>query len=378
MIPQSEIYSRSINKAVTETLKQLNGSKEFEELEIIEDSPKVDIPKINEKELVIDFTYESNPEIKIGDLKQIKILAAKEKITKEIVDAEFDKLIKRYVMLVPKEDATIEKGDVVTFDFKGYDGDVAFPGGEAKDYELEIGSGNFIPGFEEQMIGFKSGDKKSIEVSFPDTYHEKSLAGKPVKFELDIHDVKTKKMPIMDEEFISKFGVPEVKTEEQLRGHIEKQLNERNEYNYKQNAVREISEQIVKLTKISHLPNVLIQEEKKKLDKDTENKASQRKISKDEYIKKFLGYQTKEAYESAVLAGSETNVTLALAISQLIDDYKIEVSNEEIEAQIEKLSKVYGMSVEELKNKLNGNTDQIYIIIQQEKLFEKLIDNLSK
>jgi trigger factor len=241
-IPESEVMQHALKKVIDANYRALLDDKEFNGDEVIIDALSIDIAEMQPNTLQIVYAFEEYPVVTLGDYKKIKIDYLEPEVTPAEIDREIEKYIKKDIMLFPKEADHIAKGDMVNFDFKGLVDNKPFAGGEAKSHELEIGSNTFIPGFEEQMIGLKKGEKKTIEVVFPKDYQVEDLAGKPVKFELVINDIKTIQRPEIDEAYIARFSIPAVKTPTEFREYINKQLLDYKQYNSKQNATRQISE----------------------------------------------------------------------------------------------------------------------------------------
>jgi trigger factor len=241
-ISSSEVMNHALKKVIDENYRLLLDSKDFIRDELIEEGVSVDIAKIDEATLQIVYIFEKVPEVTIDqDYRKIKIECVEPAIQQSDIENEINRYTKKDTMLIPKENGIIAHGDMVNFDFKGFLDDKPFPGGEAKGYELEIGSNTFIPGFEEQMINLKKDDKKTIDITFPKDYQAKDLAGKKTKFELVINDVKTIQRPKMDETYIAKFGIPNIKTVAEFKKYVGDQLLDHKKYIAKQEAVKEIS-----------------------------------------------------------------------------------------------------------------------------------------
>jgi trigger factor len=277
-------------------------------------------------------------------------------------------------MLSPKQTQVIEKGDMVNFDFKGFIDNKPFAGGESKGYELEIGSNNFIPGFEEKMIGLKKDDTKTIEVTFPKDYHAKDMANKKANFELKINDVKTIIKPEINREFVEKLKIPNVNDEKTLKEFIKKQITDQKNYYNRQQAITSISHFLMKQSKLDYVPKTLLDNEIKRLNDDTNKKASESNLSRDEYIYKTLGYKEITAYDQKVLENAKNNLTLVMSLEKIIEDLKLDVSQKELNDHLEKMTKIYGMKLEDLKARLNNNFEGIKTFILQEKVFDKLIE----
>lgn len=202
------------------------------------DRPEVDIESIGKNEkAVFKATVTVKPEVKLGDYKGLEVEVPSAEVTDEDVQEEVTKLQERHAELVVVEDGEIQNGDTAVIDFAGYAEGEAFEGGTAENYSLEIGSNSFIPGFEEQLVGLKTGDEKEVEVTFPEEYHAENLAGKPATFKVKIHDVKRKELPELDDEF-AKDANENVESLDELKVELRKTLEEQRKTE-SENAVRD-------------------------------------------------------------------------------------------------------------------------------------------
>jgi trigger factor len=283
-------------------------------------------------------------------------------------------MIQKDIMLVPKDKALIAKGDMVNFDFEGFIDDKPFAGGKAEGHELEIGSNMFIPGFEDQMVGLKDGDKKDITVTFPKDYHAKDMAGKKAIFKLKINSIKTIKKPDLNESYIARFNIPDVKTKAELHKYLEKNIFEHKNYQARQDAIKQISEYIILHSKLPFIPNSLLKSEMERLNEDTKKRADQAKINLDEYIKKNLGFKSQSDYDKQVEDMAKKNLVLVIAIEKIVEQSKIEITDKELESHLEKMAKVYNLKVDEIKKRMNNNYDGIKTFLIQEKVFDHLIE----
>jgi trigger factor len=164
--------------------------------------------------------------VTLPDYKKFDLKLDSTEVSQEEVEHEFNRMIKKDIMLVPKENGTVQNGDSLEINFIGYKDGVAFPGGTANNQELEIGSNSFIPGFEEGLIGMKAGETKSIELSFPKDYHAADLAGQKVQFDVTVNSISSVEKPKFDEQYFAKFKLENVKTEQEFKNYLKKQLIE--------------------------------------------------------------------------------------------------------------------------------------------------------
>jgi trigger factor len=364
----------ALNKTIDSNYKLLVQDKDFKSEDLIEDAVSIDLQKVDKDTLEIIYIFEKYPDVTLPDYKKIKIDYVEPKTEDSEVEHEINHFTKRDNMLIPKDDGVVSKGDMVNFDFKGFMDDKPFPGGEAQDYELEIGSNSFIPGFEDQMVGLKKGDKKTIEITFPKDYHAKNLANKKTKFELKINDVKTIQKPKLDEEYLARFKIPNIKTEQEFRTYLHKQIHEQKEYKSRQSAIGKISQYIIAHTKLSYMPKSLVDSEIKRLNEDTAKRATQANVSIDDFIVKNLGYKSKTDFDKVIEDSAQNNLKLVVALEKIIEELKLDVSQSELDEHLSKMAKVYNTDVESIKTRFNNNFDGIRTFILQEKVFDKLID----
>ncbi len=190
------------------------------------DQPSVDIEQIEKgKTLIFKAEVEVKPEVTLGDYKGLEVEEESVEVTDEDVEKELESLREQHAELIVKEDGEVKEGDTVVIDFEGFTDGEAFEGGKGENHNLEIGSGQFIPGFEEQLVGKKSGEETEVEVTFPEEYHSEELAGKEATFKVTIHEIKTKELPELDDEF-AKDVDDEVETLEALKAKKKEQLTE--------------------------------------------------------------------------------------------------------------------------------------------------------
>ena len=378
-ISTSEVMNKAISSMIDKTIDKFYQSPKYlENKQIIDETLKIDIKDIDESKLIITLSFDNKPTITLPEYKSIKDLNYKKP---EVTDQEINDELNRMTMadrsFAPKADNTIANGDMVTFDFKGFLGTEAFPGGEAADYRLEIGSHQFIPGFEEKMVGLKVGDKTKIDVTFPADYHAKELAGKPVTFELNIKKVETISKPTIDAGYIAKLNIPGVLNEIQLKEHIKSDIFRYKNYSEKQVAVKQITDFLAKNTKANYVPETILDKEINRLKSEIENQAKQKNKKIEEYIKE-INYSSMDDFNNKIKAEATDHIMLALAIDKIINDLEIKVSNEEIEKEVNNIASIYHMGVAEVK-KNSQFISHIINYLTQDKLFDKIIElNLMK
>ena len=367
-----DVLDRAINKIVGPTATALVDSKEFKKVEddLLDIPPKVEVSKVEKTNLELKFTYTLYPDVTVSGYKDIKVKAKLEKVTEDIIKKEIDGYLEKNAMTVPKN-GPIAKGDIATFDFKGFVDKKPFQGGEAKNFELKIGSGQFIPGFEDQMIGLKEKDQKTISVKFPKDYHEKSLAGKDAEFEITIHSVSEIEKATLNDEYVKSLNIKDVKTVDGFKKYIKENLENSYKQKYEYDAKIEILNQIGKLTKISNLPKELVEHEKRKITNALQQQIQMYGMSIDQYIS-MIG-MSKEDFDKKQDEQADINCHISFGMIKIAETEKIEPTDKEINAEIDKLVKTYGMSKEELMKRINNDTSFIESMITENKVIDFIL-----
>lgn len=339
-IPKNEVIDRSVRNQLNKIINEVFQSEEFKKIEddILDLPPKVELTNLSENDFQLKLSYYIYPDVNVDGYKDIKIKSILKTPTSTDIDKEIDNYLTKNSMNVPKENGSIVKGDIATFSFKGYVGGKPFEGGEAKNYELTIGSGQFIPGFEDQMIGMSINDKKDINVVFPIDYHQKDLAGKQAKFEVEIHSISQIEKPKLDDDFVKSLNIKDVETVDALKKHITKNLTMNYEQQYEQEKKQEIYRAILDIVKISWIPEELIQKEKRTLLNQVEQQVAMYGIKLDDYIN-IMG-MNKEEFEKQQEESAKQKLKISMAILKICELEKIETTEQELEEELEKASKI--------------------------------------
>ena len=331
--------------------------------------PKIDIITMEKgQDLVFTATVETKPEVKLGKYKGIEI----PKIEYNVKDADIDEQIKQMqeknARLVSVE-TPVEKGNITVIDFEGFIDGVAFEGGKAENHELEIGSGSFIPGFEDQIIGMKVDEEKDINVTFPKEYYSKELAGKDATFKVKLHEIKKKELPELDDEFakdVSEFDtIKELKNS--IKEKLEKQNTDREKYEKQDTVLKAVCEE----AKVD-IPSGMIEIEVDNMVKDMEQRMSYQGLKLEQYLQ-MLG-KTEEEFRKEYEPQAVEAIKSRLVLEAIVKAEKIEATEEDIKNKIEEMAKNYGKKPEELQK--NENIKQ-YIKqgIENEKALELLVEN---
>lgn len=283
------------------------------------------------------------PEVTLGQYKGLEVEKTEAKVTTDEVDAEIDRMAQN-VARISTVDRAAKEGDTAVIDFEGFKDGVAFEGGKGEDYELHLGSHSFIPGFEEQVVGMSAGDEKEINVTFPENYHEKSLAGAPVVFKVKVHEVKETVVPEKDDEFVK--DVSEFDTMDELRADIEKRVLEQKQSGIDrafENAA--IEKAVANMT--VEIPDSMVDEE---LDNELERMDYELRAqgaSLQAYAQMMGG--NMDAIRTSLRPNALNTVKTNVMLNAIVDAENIEVSDEECEEEYKKLAESYQMDVEKVK-----------------------------
>ena len=330
--------------------------------------PAVDLKSLSEAGVEFTFKIVTKPEVKVNKYKGLNIKPEKVEVSEEEVNHELGHLLEKYTELVTKEDGTVEEGNTAVIDFEGFKDGVAFDGGKGENYSLEIGSHTFIPGFEEQVIGMKAGEEKDIEVTFPEDYGAKDLAGAKATFKVKVHEIKEKQNRELDEDFFEDLGIEGVNSEESLKEEIKKSITAQKEMDAENKYVDAILEGVSKNVEVD-IPEEMVEEEVTRLMNRFEQQMRMQGISLDLY------YQFTQSSEADLRNQLEkeaySNVLYRLMLEEIMNLEKIEVSLEEAEKEAEELAKKYQMEKEEFLQQFGG-IDMVQYDLEMRRTIELL------
>ena len=307
------------------------------------------------------------PEVKLGDYKGLKAAKLPTEATDEDVDAELTNMLDRNSRLVSVEDRAAEMGDTAEIDFEGFVDGVAFEGGKGENYPLELGSNSFIPGFEEQIVGHKAEEEFDVNVTFPDDYAG-DLGGKDAVFKCKIHEIKTKEMPELDDEFAK--DVSEFDTLDELKEDVKKQLSEKKAEQAKTDLENQLIEQVVANMECE-VPECMFNKRTDEMVQDYAYKLQMQGLNLDTYLS-YMG-QDMEAFKASFKEGAENQVKASIALEAIVNAEKLEAGEEEIEAEIAKLAEQYQMEAEQIKNAVSS--DQLAADIKTRKAVDLIVES---
>ena len=338
------------------------------ELEIVS-QPKINVVQIEAgKPFIFEAVVAVKPEVELGQYKGVEVEKCDTEVTDADVEEELKKVQDKNSRVVTVEDRAVKNGDMTTIDFEGFVDGVAFEGGSGENYPLELGSGSFIPGFEEQLIGLKAGDEKDIKVTFPEDYASEELKGQEAVFKIKVHEVKTKELPEMDEEFFKDLGYEGVETEEQLKDLVKADLEAKQEYELENKYVDDLLEEAAKHT-IVDLPEELVHEEIHRMMHQYEENLKMQGITLDMFYQ--FTNSTEEDLEKQMHPEAEKRVKYRFMLEEIATLEKVEVTDEEANKEAEDLAKKYNTTKEELLNQIGG-LDALKYEVEMQKVIEIL------
>lgn len=312
--------------------------------------PDINVVSLDENGIEFEFTLTLMPEVKLGKYKGLKVKREKVEVTKEEVDATIEQMRSRYAESVLKE-GKIENGDIAVIDFEGFKDGEAFAGGKGENYDLEIGSGTFIPGFEEQLIGMEAGEEKEIKVTFPEDYHSEDLKGQEVTFKVKVNEVKTIEIPELGKEFFEDLGFEGVNDEESLRKEISATIEARKNADSDNKYIDELLEAAAKNVEVD-IPHVMIHNEIHRMVHNYEDHLKMQGLSLDQFLK--FTNSTMADLEEKMHEEAERTVLYRLMLEEIIKAENIEISDEKANEEIDALAKAHNIDREEILKSFDG------------------------
>lgn len=335
------------------------------------DRPEIDIVKIGDDEpFIFSAKVTVKPEFELPEYKGVKLDKIEHKVLMADVDIEIDKMREQNARLVTVDNRAIKQGDIAVIDYEGFIDDVPFEGGKGENHSLEIGSGQFIPGFEEQLEGKKADDELDVTVTFPEDYHAEDLKGKEAIFKVKIHNVQKKELPKKDDEFAK--DVSEFDTFEELRADIKKKLEEDALTRTKREKEDKVLEIIAEGTQID-IPDCMIDEQIDRMVQDFGYRISQQGLSLEQYTQ-FSGI-TLDSMREQFRDGASRSVKSNLILEKIAEAENIESTDEDVEAEITKMADMYKMEAEKVRDLMKGSLDGMKEEIKINKTLEYLVEN---
>jgi len=321
-----------------------------------------------------DFTFvatvQVKPEVKLGEYKGLEIEEFDTNVTDEDIQNELTTMQNRQAELVVKEEGTAENGDTVVIDFEGFVDGEAFEGGKAENHSLELGTGSFIPGFEEQLVGVAAGESKEVEVTFPEEYHAAELAGKPATFKVTVHEIKGKELPALDDEF-AKDVDDEVETLDALKEKIRTRLENSKKHEAEHHVRDGVVEKAAENAEVE-IPEVMTNNEVNRMLQEFEQRLQMQGMNLELYYQ-FSG-QDENALRSQMKEEAEKRVVVNLTLEAIAKAENLEVTDEDVNAELENMAGMYNMTVDSIKKALGG-LEGIKADLKLKKAVDFLVEN---
>jgi trigger factor len=368
-VNNDKLYQRAIN----DLLPEAYSTAITEEKLIPLSRPSVDVTKVSDTEAEIKITVLLVPEFTLGQYKGLDIKKDAVSISEEEINQEIKSTLANQAELMLKE-GPAELGDSVVFDFEGFLEGKPFDGGKADNYTLELGSNQFIPGFESQMVGLKSGESKDLQVKFPDQYQAANLAGKDVVFKVKLHEVKSKKLPVVNAALFEALKLPNVTNEEQFKQHIKTQLAEQKNANVESKYFSDILDSIVKNSNIN-LPHEAIHHHMDDLQEDLMKRLEQQQQTMEQYL--ASRGQTQEQYQNELHEVAEKQLLQSLVIDKLAKAENIEVTEQMLDFEMLQIASKYKMELDKVKEVLKPQLGRFRAEIRERYIREFLLKHNS-
>ena len=341
-------YDEAANRMISEAY-----AKAYDECELeLVSQPKIEITQLEKgKEFIFTAEVAVKPEVKLGEYKGLKVDKVSTRVTQKEVDEEIDKERERNARTIDVTDRAVQDKDQITLDFEGFVDGVAFEGGKASDYPLTIGSGAFIPGFEDQLIGANIDEEKEINVTFPEEYQAKELAGKAAVFKCTVHSIKAKELPELDDEFVSDVS-EKSETVDAYKAEVKAKIKERKENEGKQKREDQSVEQAVANAEMD-IPEAMISFQSRQMVDDFARRIMQQGMTMEQHFQ-FTGLSEEEMMEE-FKPEAEKRIRTRLTLEAIVAAENIEVSEERLDEELQKMADSYKMEVDKLKEYMGEN-----------------------
>ena len=341
-------YDEAANRMISEAY-----AKAYDECELeLVSQPKIEITQLEKgKDFIFTAEVAVKPEVKLGEYKGLKVDKVSTRVTQKEVDEEIDKERERNARTIDVTDRAVQDKDQITLDFEGFVDGVAFEGGKASDYPLTIGSGAFIPGFEDQLIGANIDEEKEINVTFPEEYQAKELAGKAAVFKCTVHSIKAKELPELDDEFVSDVS-EKSETVDAYKAEVKAKIKERKENEGKQKREDQSVEQAVANAEMD-IPEAMISFQSRQMVDDFARRIMQQGMTMEQYFQ-FTGLSEEKMMEE-FKPEAEKRIRTRLTLEAIVAAENIEVSEERLDEELQKMADSYKMEVDKLKEYMGEN-----------------------
>ncbi len=315
-------------------------------------TPAIDIKDIGHDHIEVEFTLVASPKVELGKYKKLGIKKDKVQVTDDEVEHELGHLKEQFVEVKSlDDDAAVREGDVAVIDFEGFKDGVAFKGGKGENYSLEIGSHTFIPGFEEALIGLKKGDKKDVNVVFPENYHSEELKGQPVVFKVEVKEVKERVFPEFDKDFFADLNVGGVESLDDLKKYIKENKEAEKSKQLEDEYLFKCLDKVVSDSKFE-IPEEMTEDETNRLVREFSEKLQYQGLKLEDYLK--YCNTNLDDFKATLKDEANKRIGYRLIMDAVVEAENLEVTDEELEAGLDETSKQYGMTREEFEKQIGS------------------------
>ena len=364
-IDQAKVMNEAINSLIQPCFEEVLKEEKLTPVA----RPSVNVTKISDTDLQLQYTIVCHPEVELGAYKGLDLEREKVSVSEKEIDAEIEKLLAQNADLVVSEEPA-KIGDTVVIDFTGYVDGKAFEGGHAENYSLELGSNSFVPGFEDQLVAVKPGQEVDVNVTFPKQYVAE-LAGKPATFKVKVHEVKTKVVPELNEELIKGLNIPEVKDEAGLRAHEKAHLKAHKEEHATSHLLDAIVAKIVESSKVE-IADEIVEEEVEGMKRNFEEQIKQRGLTKEQYYQ--VSGQKEEDVAKAMREDAIKNLRAIFVLEKIAETEKLTVTKEDVEKEFKTIADTYKMPVDQVKEILGKDMGRFEAQIRQRRIQDFLLE----
>ena len=348
-ISSQEILINAVDEVATEALVQGIGEHDIQMIA----RPSLDIEAMDEKAVTLVYDIQVKPEVKLGQYTDLGVKKESTRVLKKDIEEQISRLQERYAELELKEEGSVENGDTAVIDFEGFKDGVAFDGGKGENYPLVIGSGSFIPGFEEQLIGMKPEETKEINVTFPENYQEASLAGQPVVFKVVVHEIKTKVLPEFNDELVKQANIENVTTTKEYEDYLKEDLKKRKENEAENKYTNDCLTKVVENAEVD-VPQVMIDEECDRMVNDFKQRLAQQGFTMEQFTQ-MTGQQESDI-RAGMAVDAENKVKVRLVLEAVAKVENVEISEESIDEEYKRIADAYGMESDKVKELISSDS----------------------
>lgn len=371
---KSRIGKGAILEEATDIILNSNYAKIITENDIkLIAQPQIEVTALSEEELKVKVICSVMPEVKLGEYKGLDVKKTAVRVTKKEIEEKINAYQNDFAELIVKEEGTVENGDTAVIDFEGFKDGVAFDGGKGENHPLEIGSGSFIPGFEEQLIGMKVNEEKEINVTFPEDYHAEDLAGAAVVFKVTVHEIKAKVLPEIDDELAKDVNIEGVETLEDLEKHVKEDIKAQKQNEADRKFEEDLIDALIANCEVE-LPDVMVENELDKMLNDMQQNLSSQGVSLELYLQ-IMG-KTAEELRADLTDQAVKNVKYSLIMTEIVKVENIDATDEEVDAELKEIASMYGKDVEEVKTLLASQIQYLKDDIAIKKALQLIKDNV--